>query len=568
MNDGQGFDPASQEFRLPLKPNSTQRHAFTKALWVPGTYVSTASGTLLVDLNRDGRADMLHLSATHEFSDLDNVQKWETYQHRALNRKSLSAAVWESTYEDWASVDPNDIFQIDTFKGYTFAIDWHVEQLLETNLEGRTVLAELNGDGQVDLVQRFTHDDPYYSPAWSERSYVLNTGNAGTGFSPRSTDRFEVCNDPTPVCEWESLASFRYEFWLDGYYSTNHGIPKHAMRASRQVDLNGDGLTDHLTSHFRFDTTPNITHKVMLNGGTDYVSDNRWIIDPFFLTWDDVGVSRDTGIRFADVNGDGLLDMVIGRLNYYSETLLNTGNPVAPWNRLAVDDPLLPPEAFVELMGEDRGVRFADLNGDGMIDLIRSHDTTRDAWLNKGKVPDLLVRVTNRFGGTTTLGYTPSTQFYSGNPQDPAPQLPMVKQLLTSVVTDDLQGNIGTTTITYEGGLFDAPTREFRGFATSWATEDLGAGETRTTMRTFAQDEGRVGLPLTTEISGTDGSIRRLVTQYTVDVDGAPYVSLPESRETYEQDGDALQDYARELHVRCVWKSPDEGRDRRDLGSH
>lgn len=78
---------------------------------------------------------------------------------------------------------------------------------------------------------------------------------------------------------------------------------------------------------------------------------------------------QDLGVRFLDVNGDGLVDMLWGRESDGAKgALLNTGHG---WQR---DDRFAPPVFIVDKKGNDAGVRFVDVTGDGRSDLIFSFE--------------------------------------------------------------------------------------------------------------------------------------------------------------------------------------------------
>jgi len=62
------------------------------------------------------------------------------------------------------------------------------------------------------------------------------------------------------------------------------------------------------------------------------------------------------------------------------------------------------------------------------------------------QAPDLLVRVRNGYGGSSTVQYQPSTRF-------PNRQLPFPLQVATSVTTDDGNGTQATTQYSYAADI-------------------------------------------------------------------------------------------------------------------
>jgi RHS repeat-associated protein len=78
-------------------------------------------------------------------------------------------------------------------------------------------------------------------------------------------------------------------------------------------------------------------------------------------------VNKDNGVRFADINGDGLTDILYSKTSDTGKTWINT--PTG-WDNTIFP---VPPSAFVDSVGNDRGVRLLDLDGDGLQDVIRGY---------------------------------------------------------------------------------------------------------------------------------------------------------------------------------------------------
>jgi hypothetical protein len=125
------------------------------------------------------------------------------------------------------------------------------------------------------------------------------------------------------------------------------------------VDVNGDGLTDYIT------TPSGQQWSVYINDGTKFVLNSNWHV-PGLLNQ-----STDSGWRIADVNGDGLLDFVYSGVTSGtagSSFWINTGSD---W----VKDSSWPamPSAFAYYSVSATstcGMEFVDLNGDGLPDLV------------------------------------------------------------------------------------------------------------------------------------------------------------------------------------------------------
>ena len=182
-------------------------------------------------------------------------------------------------------------------------------------------------------------------------------------------------------------------------------------------------------------------------------------------------------------------------------------------------------------------MRLLDVDGDGMVDVVRGEGSNRKVYLNRGETPDLLVSATSPLGGVTSFGYTPSTQF-DNTGGDGVPDLPQVIPLVTSVSINDANGTTESTTLDYEGGVFDASDRELRGFRRVTATR---APDGRTTTTLYHQDVARAGLVESVEIRNLQGFLfARIENTYLPDADGvAPYTPLRASTARLEYDGQA-----------------------------
>ncbi len=100
-----------------------------------------------------------------------------------------------------------------------------------------------------------------------------------------------------------------------------------------------------------------------MNNGYQWVWTPEYI-PPFQITADNVG---DLGTKFVDINGDGLIDMVWhifwnGRTQ--KGAAINSG---CGWK---LDNAFSPPCNTANAGGKDSGARFVELNGDGIVDMV------------------------------------------------------------------------------------------------------------------------------------------------------------------------------------------------------
>ncbi|MFC1546677.1 toxin TcdB middle/N-terminal domain-containing protein, partial [bacterium] len=216
-------------------------------------------------------------------------------------------------------------------------------------LDDGAALIDVNGDSLLDIVQ--------YKDAGPDKDYLIGAW-------------LNTCSG------WERDDTWRLpEALKDG--SEDTGI--------RFADINGDGLMDILKGKLIY--AGNCTgsdRKVWLNNGNGWTkepADSSWVPPTDFIgNYTDEGYF-DTGARLIDINGDGLPDIVQYLDNDDKDkraTWLNTGNG---WEKR--EDILQLPTFLVD-KGKDLGVRFADINGDGLIDVLRGYNDVRKAWLNTG----------------------------------------------------------------------------------------------------------------------------------------------------------------------------------------
>lgn len=274
------------------------------------------------------------------------------------------------------------------------------------------------------------------------------------------------------------------------------------------LDLDGDGLTDVLRSGTRLEC---------------------WFNDPDpRKAWQRTSQSTgplvdlaDPRVRFADMTGDGLQDIVLfrsGNVAYWP----NQGH--GRWGaRVTMRRSPRLPDGF-----DPRRVLLGDVDGDGAADLIYvDHgrvllwgNQSGNAWTEQpvtitgapavtggdslqlsdlygtgmagllfsraddgsgrphlrfldfagGVKPHLLTVMDNHLGATTQVTYAPSTQEYLRDQHSPETRwrttLPFPVQVVSRVeVSDALSGGRLTTKYRYHHGYWDGVEREFRGFA-------------------------------------------------------------------------------------------------------
>jgi YD repeat-containing protein len=109
--------------------------------------------------------------------------------------------------------------------------------------------------------------------------------------------------------------------------------------------------------------------------------------------------NADTGIRLADLNNDGFVDIIQSKESGPDRKVWI--NNKTGWNQTDLFSiPVIGNNVFfVDSSGNDKGLRIADLNNDGFPDFIQGWGGVRHAWLNNG----------SGFGSDNIFWYLPTT---------------------------------------------------------------------------------------------------------------------------------------------------------------
>jgi len=247
-------------------------------------------------------------------------------------------------------------------------------------------------------------------------------------------------------------------------------------------DFNGDGKSDVIQF------LSGVAY-VSLSTGNNSFSTAAWGNDSEF--------QADNRIHVLDLNQDGKADLLY----------LDDAGSAYAWlsNGKGFDGPVLWSSGH-----SDRVLEFGDFNGDGKPDILQG-DKHANAyvWLSQEEPPDLLSTITSPAGGVSEIKYKPSSRYQNS-------YLPMILQTVESITTDDGRGNTSNVSYSYEGGLYDAAERDFRGFRKVTASTSEATVETL-----FHQDAVKHGKVEKVTTVSQDGHIRTIENTYdTRDLDG------------------------------------------------
>ena len=307
----------------------------------------------------------------------------------------------------------------------------------ENNDQG-VVLADVNGDGLIDVLKGL--DEGSCGDA-QKRAWINN----GTGWVENDNWEPPTCFTDTPG-EDDDL-----------------GV--------RLADVNGDGLIDVLKG-LGSSSCSDSQKTAWINNGTGWTQDDNW--EPPVCFRKIQSGNHDEGIRLADINGDGLVDVLEG---------LDTGScgdgQKTAWINNGTgwveNDNWEPPTCFTDTPGEDDdlGVRLADVNGDGLIDVLKGlgssscSDSQKTAWINNGPKANLLKKIGTEMGGAVYVDYKKSTDF-DNTGDDNISDLGFNLWTVANITKDTgvQERNISFTSYDYKDGdyNYEIKNNEFRGF--------------------------------------------------------------------------------------------------------
>ncbi len=179
----------------------------------------------------------------------------------------------------------------------------------------------------------------------------------------------------------------------------------------------------------------------------------------------DVGTTGEANLFLADLTGDGLTDLVWVDTDHVDYWPLSAAGAFGTKVTIA---------STPHRNATVTAVRFADMNGNGTMDVVWSTPTAaadqRLVYLDVvGDVrPNLLTRVQNGLGKDLVLGYTNSgfeAQLARDRGAAWSHALPFSVQMLASTRLSDGRGHMLVTAYQYRDPWFAPSNREFRGFA-------------------------------------------------------------------------------------------------------
>lgn len=396
------------------------------------TPVNLDTNAALVDANGDSLVDIIQITPTTGSSTLyiNTGTDWAASTTLSIPTSTTLGRFVDVNGDHLSDYITASSTYMNTEVGWIASSTWNIPTAVATDTASTSIqYVDVNGDGLPDIVR-----------SADSSSYVyLNTG---LGWA-------------TSTSTWSVPVDF-----------TTSGGDNYV----RIVDVNGDGLPDLIQSYYFSSGSAN---HVWINNGGGWVLDPQWSVPVTMSTYDGTDNWYDTSVRFADINGDGLTDIIKNwsRISIGGTTAwLNTGSGwvnVQNWN--------LPIPFTTDNI--DNHTRLADVNGDGMIDEVGSPYYGPAVYFNNGSTPDLLSKVTYPQGGNTSYAYQSSQLYLDNSGQLLNPQLAVSVGTVSGIAIDNGLGVIATSSYSYQGGKYYYNTsfdREFGGFQKVVKTDAAG----------------------------------------------------------------------------------------------
>ncbi len=411
-------------------------------LGADNTTTDSGSGsgyTIVADVNGDGRTDLVY-----PVIDQSGTGTWwiafanASGGYNAGVATSANSGILALPYQAALPMDYDSDGRMDILLPNNAGTQWQILRSTGTNFttipttfsapstNNRTTVADVNGDGRQDVV--------YLAGSGFAQTNVLTIlFNSASGLVAGGTS--------TPL-------------GANTYFNTlaQLGPGAQSRSALQGADFNGDGLQDLVVNYSFVQTSPIVVFQrlaVLVSTGSGYVLSGAPLLS-FTNDATNANYFFDT-MKLADFNGDGITDVLYqctgavtwcvrfgtgagigseitttapagsdrpkaiitdwtgdGRADVMEPTTGNTWQVIP-----ATGDPAAPFGAPITTALSTSGIlgsAVADINGDGLLDLLQSDSA--GAWhfrIHKSPFPDLVNSVSDGFGNTVAVQYLPLT---------------------------------------------------------------------------------------------------------------------------------------------------------------
>ncbi|WPB79518.1 FG-GAP-like repeat-containing protein [Archangium violaceum] len=479
--------------------------------WANNPYRSSPEWTRFGDFNGDGKLDMLQQYNNDNYVFLSTGSGYAAPANWG-NNPYRGDAQW-THFGDFNGDGRTDMLQqysyysyvyLSTGSGFAPVANWG-HNPYQGPAAAWTRFGDFNGDGKLDMLQQYNNDNYVFLSTGNGFAAPVNWGNNPYRGDAQWTHFGDFNGDGrTDMLQQYSYYSYVYLSTGSGFAPVaNWGYNPYQSTTSawtRFGDFNGDGRLDLLQQY-------NNDSYVFLSTGNGFAAPVNWGNNPYR--------SSPEWTHFGDFNGDGRTDMLQQSSNY-NYLYLSAGSGFAPVANWGYNPYQSTTSAWT---------RFGDHNGDGKLDLLQQYGNDNYVYLtNPGHL--LLSSVSNGLGGTTAIGYTPSTAWSNTS-------LPVgfVLQTVSSVQGCDGRGSCSTTRYSYQGGLWSSSERRFLGFRKVTSVLDAAGNYTETY---YHQHVGCISKPEVTYYRDASGNLFKYSTFGYSENAVAPYTSLMTERWEYE----------------------------------
>jgi RHS repeat-associated protein len=357
----------------------------------PFSYVSRTAGTYFVELNGDGLPDIIR--SFRYTPDVPDTLVKTAYIHNGSGWTATST--WDMTAFGYFIDDGED-------KGF---------RVFDVNGDGRDDVIQGGANAYINNGHGWVQDNSWVAPV-----SFAETGGGDNGVRIMDVNG-DGLNDM--LFSNNQVSGKAYLNTGHGWASSTIWWmpPTEFVDAQSRdngvttVDVNGDGLPDMIRA-IKY-PGGSLFNTLYLNNGTGWTTNNLLpgLVDAMFIE-----NFKDYGYRTLDFNGDAETDILRFMSEWpdnYKEAYLDTGrlwdDAVSDWD---------PPVSFINQAANwaDTGARIADIDGDGLQDVvIRYSNGTTEAYINTSDKIDMLETITYPQGGSTNIEYTTAQQYRDGS---------------------------------------------------------------------------------------------------------------------------------------------------------
>ncbi|HEY0974631.1 MAG TPA: FG-GAP-like repeat-containing protein [Solimonas sp.] len=276
----------------------------------------------------------------------------------------------------------------------------------------------------------------------------------------------------------------------------------------RFVDINGDGMSDLC---FRSDSGV----RCMPATGAGWDTDNQIITDICGNKFQTFGVCNDddnfrTISFYGDLNGDGRADLAY-RGDQGIQLWFSNGAGFWGWQSYTICANQSSSFGICNDRDNHSTISFADVNGDGIADLVYRGDQGVQLWLAQGGVSDLMVGVSTGLSHATSISYLPMTDaavFERGSEVSyPEVSLQVSSYVVRMISASTALPAAGTITTTYRYGDLKAHQMGRGSLGFRWMEQRQVESGART-LTEYRQEFPYSGMPGKVEKFSSGGGLR------------------------------------------------------------